>query len=127
MFAHLVPLSSPYADMWLRPRTFSSMGIDSIAVNIEENTLGEKVHKALEYKYIFSPSDEFNHPLNLTDQIVCWDIPTGDEGDKVIDSYNFFGEISYTDKMKEIGYQIINIYSRDGEFYPGKVNVIRFC
>ncbi|MFM7370101.1 MAG: hypothetical protein ACKO2Z_20395, partial [Sphaerospermopsis kisseleviana] len=29
MFAHLVPLSSPYADMWLCPRTFSSMGIDS--------------------------------------------------------------------------------------------------
>jgi hypothetical protein len=124
MFAHLVPLSSPYADMWLRPRTFSSMGIDSIAVNIEENTLGEKVHKALEYKYIFSPSDEFNHPLMLTEQIVCWDIPTGKEGDKVIDSYNFFGEISYTDKLKEIGYQIINIYSRDGDFYPGKVNVI---
>ena len=124
MFAHLVPLSSPYADMWLRPRTFSSMGIDSIAVNIEENTLGEKVHKAVEYKYIFSASDNFNHPLNLTEQIVCWDMPSGQEGDSVKDSYNFFGTVSYTQELNEIGYQIVNIYNREDEPYLGKVKVI---
>jgi hypothetical protein len=124
MFAHLVPSSSPYSDMWLRPRTFSSMGIDSIAVNIEENTLGEKVHKAVEYKYIFSPSDDFNHPLNLTNQIVCWDMPTGQEGNQVRDSYEFCGEISYTEELNGIGYQIIKIYNQEGQFYAGKVNVI---
>ena len=124
MFAHLVPLSSPYADMWLRPRTFSSMGIDSIAVNIEENTLGEKVHKAVEYKYIFSASDNFNHPLNLTEQIVCWDMPSGQEGDPVNDLYNFFGTVSYTQELNEIGYQIVNIYNREDEPYLGKVKVI---
>ena len=124
MFAHLVPLDSLYSDIWLRPRTFSSMGIDSIAVSIGENTLGEKVHKALEYKYIFSPSDEFNHPLILTAQIVCWDMPSGQEKDNISDSYNFFGEISYTQELNQIGYEIINILSREGDFYPGKVKVI---
>jgi len=124
MFAHLVSLSSSYSDIWLRPRTFSSMGIDSIAVNIGENTLGEKVHKALEYKYAFSPSDEFNHPLILTEQIVCWDMPSGQEGDQVSDSYNFFGTVSYTQELNEIGYQIVNIYNREDESYPGKVKVI---
>jgi hypothetical protein len=124
MFAHLVPLDSLYSDIWLRPRTFSSMGIDSIAVSIGENTLGEKVHKALEYKYIFSPSDEFNHPLILTAQIVCWDMPSGQEKDNISDSYNFFGEISYTQELNQIGYEIINIRSREGDFYPGKVKVI---
>ena len=124
MFAHLVPLSSSYSDIWLRPRTFSSMGIDSIAVNIGENTLAERVHKALEYKYAFSPSDEFNHPLILTEQIVCWDMPSGQEGDQVSDSYNFFGTVSYTQELNEIGYQIVNIYNREDESYPGKVKVI---
>ncbi len=124
MFAHFVTIDSSYSHVWLRPRTFSSMGIDSIAVQIGENSLSEKVHKALEYKYIFSPNDEFNHPLILTDQIVCWDMPTGKEGELIKDSYNFYGEISFTEELDEIGYEIAKINSHEGEPYAGKVKVI---
>lgn len=124
MFAYFVTLDSPYSHIWLRPRTFSSMGIDSIAVKIGENSLSEKVHKTLEYKYIFSYSDEFNHPLILTDHVVCWDMPIGKEGDYIRDSYNFDGVISFTEELDGIGYEIVNIHSREGENYEGKVKVV---
>lgn len=124
MFAHFVTLDSPYSHIWLRPRTFSSMGIDSIAVEIGQNSLSEKVHKTLEYKYRFSPNDEFNHPLILTDQIVCWDMPTGQEGELIKDSYNFYGKIYFTEELDGIGYGIADIVSHEGESYSGKVKVI---
>lgn len=124
MFAHLVCTDSPYAHLWLRPRTFSSMGIDSIAVNIDENSLAENVHKALEYKYAFYPNDEFNHPLILTCQIVCWEMPTPDEGEQIEDSYNHYGYTSLSEELNEIGYEIIKIQSRDGDFHGGNIKVI---
>lgn len=124
MFAHLVTADSHCAHLWLCPRTFSSMGIDSIAVSIGENSLAEKVHKALEYKYNFSASDEFNHPLMLTDQIVCWEMPTPKEGAQIEDSYNYYGYISLPEELNGIGYEIIKIQSRTGEFHGGNIKVI---
>jgi Histidine kinase-, DNA gyrase B-, and HSP90-like ATPase len=124
MLAHFVTPDSPHAHLWLRPRTFSSMGIDSIAVEIGEESLNAKVHKTLEYKYAFSSNDEFNHPLILTDQIVCWDIQTGIEGATINDSYNYYGIISFASELEEIGYKITKISSRDGDDYNGEVKVI---
>jgi hypothetical protein len=127
MFSHLVPADSQYAHLWLRPRTFSAMGIDSIAVAIEENTLAEDVHKALEYKYAFSSNDEFNHPLILTAQIVCWDMPKGEANDSISDCYDYFGDVSFTIELDGIGYEIINIQSREsGDYHGRKVRVISF-
>ncbi|MEG4284891.1 ATP-binding protein [Microcoleus sp. A006_D1] len=124
MFAHFVPQESQYADIWLRPLTFSGMGIDSVAVSIGEKTLATKIQKALEYKYTLSPSDEFNHPLKLTDQIVCWEMTIPKEGEDISDSYEHFGKVSLTEELKEIGYKIIKIQSRDGEWHDGEVKVI---
>ncbi|MCP2727679.1 ATP-binding protein [Limnofasciculus baicalensis] len=124
MFAHLVTPDSNYAHLWLSPRTFSGMGIDSIAVSIGENSLATNVHKALEYKYNLSPSDEFNHPLILTDQIVCWEMPTPQEGDQIKDSYNYYGYISLPEELHGIGYEIIKIQSRTAEFHGGNIKVI---
>ncbi|MFB8790800.1 MAG: ATP-binding protein [Potamolinea sp.] len=124
MFAHFVYSDSPYAHLWLRPRTFSSMGIDSIAVSIEENSLAARVHKALEYKYNLSPSDEFNHPLILTDQIVCWEMATPQEDAQIEDSYNYYGYISLPEDLNGIGYEIINIQSRSGDFHGGNIKVL---
>jgi Histidine kinase-, DNA gyrase B-, and HSP90-like ATPase len=124
MFAHLVSSQSEYAHFWLCPRTFSGTGIDSIAVNIDEKSLAANVHKGLEYKYAFSSNDEFNHPLIVPAQIICWDLPTGKEGEKVSDSYNYFGDIHCTEELHGLGYEIINIQSRDGEYHGGKVKVI---
>ncbi len=124
MFAHLVTPESDYAHLWLCPRTFSSMGIDSIAVSIGENSLATRVHKALEYKYNLSTSDEFNHPLILTDQIVCWEMPTPKENAKIEDSYNYYGYISLPEELNGIGYEIIKIQSRTGDFHGGSIKVI---
>jgi hypothetical protein len=100
------------------------MGIDSIAVNIGENSLATKVHKALEYKYNLSASDEFNHPLILTDQIVCWEMPTPKEGAQIEDSYNYYGYISLPEELNGIGYEIIEIQSRTGDYHGGNIKVI---
>jgi hypothetical protein len=124
MFSHLVTADSNYAHLWLCPRTFSSMGIDSIAVNIGENSLATEVHKALEYKYNLSPSDEFNHPLILTDQIVCWEMITPKKGAQIEDSYNYYGYISLPEELNGIGYEIINIQSRTGESHCRNIKVI---
>jgi hypothetical protein len=124
MFSHLVTADSNYAHLWLCPRTFSSMGIDSIAVNIGENSLATEVHKALEYKYNLSPSDEFNHPLILTDQIVCWEMITPKKDAQIEDSYNYYGYISLPEELNGIGYEIINIQSRTGESHCRNIKVI---
>ena len=124
MFAHFVTLDLPFSHLWLRPRTFSSMGIDSIAVAIGEKSLNEAVHKTVEYKYKFSSDDEFNHPLILTDHIVCWDMLPVEEGTKIKDSYKFYGEVSLTKELNGIGYEIIGICNYDGVDYLGTVKVI---
>ncbi|MCT7949460.1 ATP-binding protein [Ancylothrix sp. C2] len=125
MFAHLVPNDSPYADIWLRPRTFSSMGIDSIAVDNAEKSLDENVHKALEYKYAFYPSDEFNHPLILTSQIICWEMPAGENNEQIEDSYEYSGSIVFTEQLDGIGYEIQNIENdTNGDVHGGKIKVI---
>ena len=124
MFAHVVPPESQYADIWLRPLTFSGMGIDSVAVSMGEKSLAPKIQKALEYKYTLSSSDEFNHPLKLTDQIVCWDMTIPKENEQISDSYEYFGKVSLPEELKEIGYKIIEIQSRDGQWHGGEIKVI---
>ena len=127
LFSHLVSPESPYANLWMRPRTFSGTGIDSLAVNLIDNELSPNVHKCLEYKYTFLCKDEFNHPLIATNQIVCWDMSQDkeQEGKKVEDSYSYFGEIHFTDELNGIGYTIKNIQGLDlGEYHGDDVKVI---
>lgn len=124
MFAHLVPLESPYTHLWMRPRTFSGVGIDSIAVKLTENSLAANVHKGLEYKYTFSSSEEFNHPLIEVEQIVCWEKPTA-EKDQIRDSYGYFGYIAFPEEIDGIGYEITDIQSLEfGGFNGGTIKVI---
>lgn len=125
LFSHLVPIDSPFAHLWLRPRTFSGVGIDSIGVQLSENRLLPVLHKGIEYKYIFSTVEEFNHPLIVTDRVVCWEISSpASKGDQVRDAYEYFGYVSLTDELNEIGYEIENIQSLMGESHPEKVKVI---
>jgi hypothetical protein len=75
MLSHLVSKESPYLQFWLRPRTFSGIGLDSIGVKPLSNDLQSESHVGIEYKYTLLPEEEFNHPLVVVDQIVCWDMP----------------------------------------------------
>jgi hypothetical protein len=124
MFSHFLTSEFQHANLWLRPRTFSGVGIDSFAVSIEENSLEENVHKGLEYKWTFSPSEVFNHPLIVTDQIVCWEMPIPSNGEQVKDSYDYFGYVLLTEELNGIGYEITKIQSMTGEVNNNKVKVI---
>ena len=124
MFSHLVTVDLPYAELWVRPRTFCGVGLDSIAVPLEENSLKETVHTGLEYKYTFSPTDEYNHPFIVTNFIVCWDMSIPEEGEQIKDAYGYFGDVSLTEELNDIGYEIVKIESQTGEIHNQNIKVI---
>ncbi len=126
MFSHLVTVDSPYANLWVRPLTFSGVGLDSIAVPLQENSLKDTVQRGLEYKYSFSSIEQYNHPFIVTNFIVCWDMCIPDSGEQIEDSYDYFGYVSFTEELKDIGYEIVNIQSKTGEIHNASIKVISF-
>lgn len=124
LFSHLVPPSSPFTQLWVRPRTFSGIGLDSIAIKIEENGLEPDDHIGIEYKFTISPDEEFNHPLIVAEQIICWDMNIPKDGSQIRDAYNYFGNTRLSQELKDIGYEITDIQSRTGQFYAQNVKVI---
>ncbi|NEN87877.1 MAG: hypothetical protein F6K48_02730 [Okeania sp. SIO3H1] len=124
MFSHLVTIDLPYAELWVRPRTFCGVGLDSIAVPLKENSLKDTVHRGLEYKYTISSTDEYNHPFIVTNFIVCWDISIPEELELIKDAYGYFGYVSLTEELNNIGYEIIKIESQTGEIHNQNIKVI---
>lgn len=90
LFAHLVSTDHERAADWPRPLTFASRGIDALAILDETRSMnsGENV-ASIEYKYHFATGDDFNHPLNITNRIVCWDFDDVEVGASVRDTYNY--------------------------------------
>jgi hypothetical protein len=126
MFSHLVTVDSFYANLWVRPLTFSGVGLDSIAVPLQENTLKATEQRGLEYKYNFSTVEQYNHPFIVTNFIVCWDMSMPNSGERIEDAYDYFGYVSLTYELKDIGYEIINIQSKSGEIHGASIKVISF-
>ena len=133
LLSHIVMPDSLYANLWLRPLTFSGIGIDSITVGDDESRpLIADFCKTVEYKFNFTPdpecsSDEFdfNHPLIHTDHILVWDfdsIPR--ENSYIRDAFKYFGRVHLSPHLSDIGYEIVNIASQEGSSYPGTVKVI---
>jgi hypothetical protein len=123
LLAHLVPLSSRYSSFWLRPLNFSGQGIDSLAAEFNDHTL-EKELKGLEYKYTFLTNEIFNHPLVVTDHIVCWKIDESVEDCNTVDDGDYVGEVLFSDELKGIGCEIINIQNRYGSCHNKRIKVI---
>lgn len=111
LFAHLIPSAHPLAKHWLRPLTFAGLGIDAIAVEDETKPLINGNLQSLEYKFEFSVEEEFNHPLNITNRIICWQMSDPEEDDTVRDSYNYQGvvreKLTYKDHV--LGFVIKDI------------------
>lgn len=124
MFSHLVTVDSPCANLWVRPLTFSGVGLDSIAVPLQENSLKDTVQRGLEYKYSFSSIEQYNHPFIVTNFIVCWDMSIPDKGEQIEDNYDYFGQVCLTEELKDIGYEIVNIQSISGEIHNANIKVI---
>lgn len=93
LFAHLVGAESDTKAYWPRPLTFSSRGIDAIALCDERAPMTNGNVISLEYKHSFASGDEFNHPLSITDTIVCWELDEPNRGDIVRDSYNYLAKV----------------------------------
>jgi len=91
MFAHLIEARHPLAKYWIRPLTFAGLGIDALAVEDEWRAFTNGNLKSIEYKFSFSADEQFNHPLNVTDRIICWQMSAPKEGAEVLDSYKYQG------------------------------------
>jgi hypothetical protein len=133
LLSHLVLPDSPYKNLWLRPLTFSGIGIDSITVGDNENKpLVADTCKTIEYKFNFTPdtdsssdNPDFNHPLIHTDHILLWEFESFPKENSVIcDAFKHFGRVRLSPNLENIGYEIVNISGQDGSSYPGTVKVI---
>jgi len=97
LFSHLILPTHPYATFWKRPLTFSGVGIDAIALDKESQDFNKDELISLEYKYWFSPNDEFNHPLSMVNRIICWNF-SDDEiqlgKNQIKDSYEYIAQVT---------------------------------
>jgi hypothetical protein len=117
IFSNFVKLQNPYFEFWNRPITYSARGIDSLGQNLNERTLSKSTLKSIEYKFIFSNKDTFNHPLHLTDVIICWEVDISDLAKPVTDSYERFGGLTRKNHEGLDYFEISNVQSKLGDIY----------
>ena len=82
----------------------------------EERYLQEKQLECIEYKYTFSASEGFNHPLTLTDRIVCWNLEGPGAGETIKDTFGYqatVGDDVIVNKTK-VGYMLTDIRHKHG-------------
>ncbi|HEX5746105.1 MAG TPA: hypothetical protein VFZ09_07665 [Archangium sp.] len=115
MFAHLVEQGNPASKFWSRPLTFAGLGIDALALKDEGGQYRNGNLLCVEYKYAFSKDDEFNHPLNITDRIVCWDLKYPEIGELVADIYNYEGVVKSKIQIKgqDVGFSVSDVRHRN--------------
>lgn len=93
LFSHLVDPKGEVAAFWKRPVTFAGLGIDALAVEDERRGYENGNLLSVEYKRAFDSAVEFNHPLNITDRIVCWEMVPPSIGQAVRDAYSYQGVV----------------------------------
>jgi hypothetical protein len=116
LFSSCVPNDSQLKEYWHRPITFKSLGIDALGVSDEERYLQEKQLECIEYKYTFSASEDFNHPLTLTDRIVCWTLEGPGTGETIEDTFGYqatVGDDIIVNRIK-VGYMLTDIRHKHG-------------
>ena len=116
MFSYLIEDDSEFKDYWHRPLTFKSLGIDALAVSNEEQYLSEKQLECIEYKYSFSAVEDFNHPLTITDRIVCWSLEDPKTGDTIEDTFGYQATVAediVVNKTK-IGHKLNDVRQKFG-------------
>lgn len=89
-----VSANSTYKDYWRDVVTFSTQGIDSLALKSTSATspLAQANVEAVEYKYEFTNNGPFNHALAVVDKIVAWDVDL-DVAKRVKDTYTCQGSV----------------------------------
>jgi hypothetical protein len=116
LLSYSVSIDHPLAEYWHRPLTFKSLGIDALAVSDEKHYLKESQLQCIEYKYHFSSSEEFNHPLTITDRIICWTLDQFEQGSTIEDNLGYqatLGEPLIVNS-KTVGFVLTDIRTKEG-------------
>ena len=116
LFSHCVENDHPLKQYWHRPLTFKSLGIDALAVSDEERYLKESQLECIEYKYSFSPYEEFNHPLTITDRIISWILDGPKKGGTIEDAFAYQATVADDLFVSEVhvGYILNDIRHKHG-------------
>ena len=118
-----VPPNSPYRDYWRDVVTFSTQGIDSLALRnaAAGSPLAEKNVEAVEYKYEFTNAGPFNHALAVVDKIVAWTVDL-DASLQVRDTYTCRGSVS--EVTPGLHWEIADIENDEAAEFPDATTVI---
>ncbi|VTR94217.1 Uncharacterized protein OS=Lyngbya aestuarii BL J GN=M595_2435 PE=4 SV=1: HATPase_c_3 [Gemmata massiliana] len=116
MFASVVGASHALQSYWTRPLTFKARGIDALACGDEGSFVDPKSTLCIEYKYSFTSDNEYNHPLTVTDRIVCWHLDDLQEGLTVQDSFGYRANVgkAIAADGKKIGVELNDIRHTTG-------------
>jgi hypothetical protein len=116
LFSSCVANDSELKKYWYRPITFKSLGIDALGVSNEDQYLNEKQLECIEYKYTFSASEDFNHPLAITDRIICWTLEGPGTGETIEDTFGYQATIGddIVVNRKRVGYTLTDIRYKHG-------------
>jgi len=123
IFAYFAPSDSEYSKFWYKLRTLSGTdGIDSFAVPLGSHSLDPNDFENIEFKWTFSPSDEYNHALILTDRIVAWEIDTRSRAKQVKDRFDWYGDWEVGEDR--IAGKITKIAHPQGKIHESPVEVV---
>lgn len=116
LFSHCVENDSDLKQFWHRPITFKALGIDALAVSDEDRYLSDKQLECIEYKYKFSSAEDFNHPLTITDRIVCWSLDGIDLGSTIEDTFGYQATVEkpIVHKKQQVGYVLNDVRHKHG-------------
>jgi hypothetical protein len=122
---NLVPKDSPYLNYWQKIVTFSTQGIDSLALKdpASGTPLNEANIIAVEYKYEFNNSGPFNHALAVVDYIVAWNVDLN-VANKIRDTFTCFGDIKDQDTKDGLEWDIHNIENDEGGQFKQVIKVV---
>jgi len=118
-----VPAGSPFRQHWRDVVTFSTQGVDSLALRNANASapLAEKNVEAVEYKYEFTNAGPFNHALAVVDKIVAWAVDL-DNSLQVRDTYTCQGAVSEVEPG--LLWEITNIENDEAAEFPDATTVI---
>jgi hypothetical protein len=123
LFAYAVPLDSQYREQWSKLRTLTGgEGTDGLVVPLDCRSLDPDDFSSVEFKLLFSPSDEYNHALILTNRIVAWEVDTASKAKQVRDRFDWYGDWEM-DKGTPAG-RITRITHEKGKRHEADVEVI---
>jgi len=115
-----VKSDNEFAADWKIVLTFSTQGIDSLAMEIKGGSLKSEHLRSVEYKYEFSNAGPFNHALSIVDVIVAWGVNL-DPGQQVHDQYGCFGNVYEIRRGK---WEIREMESTAGQIYEKRVTTV---